>query len=185
IMLLRGTNISNPGSIYVMNADGSNLRKLFNLNFLTAAWSPDGVSIVAQGGLEICTVNVDNTNFKCLTNNNFTDSQPNWQRLPNPNPPANITGHVKDNNGNPLQGIKVTVAAIGSIVTNVSTDANGFYSVSNVPHHFNYIIIPDENLAYDFVPANKFITDLTTSEVVDFVGTLVPTKLIAGRVVEA
>jgi len=54
-----------------------------------------------------------------------------------------------------------------------------------VPHHFNYIIIPDENLAYDFVPANKFITDLTTSEVVDFVGTLVSTKVIAGRVVEA
>ena len=184
IMLLRGTSTTSA-AVHLMNADGSNFRKLFNFNAPTAAWSPDGASIVAQAGLEICTVNLDNTNFKCLTNNNFTDSQPNWQRLPDPNPPASISGHVKDNNGNPLQGIKVTVAALGSIVTNVFTDANGFYSVSNVPHHFNYIIIPDENLAYDFVPANKFITDLTTSQVVDFVGTLVPTKVIAGRVVEA
>jgi len=260
IMVLRFT--PEAGSVHVMNADGSNFRRLFDFNAPTADWSPDGVSIVAQFGAEICTVNLDNTNFKCLTNNNFTDSQPSWQRLPNPNPtptptpqptfsvkgrltnsdgsplvvqvkltgpvntfpsidsngnyefvnlpagqytitplsifhsfapasrnititnatitgqdfvgtfaPANITGHVKDSNGNPLQGIKVTVTQTGVVPINALTDATGFYSVVNVPRHSNYFIVPDPNTPYDFVPVNKFIQDLTKSEVVDFVGT--------------
>ena len=99
--------------------------------------------------------------------------------------PANITGHVKDNNGNPLAGIQITIAASGAIPVNLLTDANGFYSLPNVPRHLNYFIVPDPFSPYDFVPASKFIQDLTTSQVVDFVGTLQPTKVIAGRVVEA
>jgi len=276
IMVLRGTG--STSAVHVMNADGSNLRRLFDFNAPTAAWSPDGVKIVAQVGAEICTVNLDNTNLNCLTNNNFNDTQPSWQKLANPNPtptptpqptfsisgrvtnpdgsglnvqvklssalntfafpsgdfdgnyeftnlpagqytitplsifhsfepasrtvtitnanitgqnfvgtfaPANITGHVKDNNGNPLQGIKITVNQGGVAPINVFTDANGFYSVQNVARHANYFIVPDPNSPYDFVPVNRVIQDLTTSEVVDFVGTLVPTKVIAGRVVEA
>ena len=259
ILVLRFT--SSAGTVHVMNADGSNFRRLFDFNAPTADWSPDGVSIVAQFGAEICTVNLDNTNFKCLTNNNFTDAQPSWQKLPNPNPtptptpqptfsvkgritnsdgspplaqmkltgtvtafpsmdangnfefvnlpagdytltpidifhtfePASrsftitnanitgqdfvgtffqptITGHVKDNNGNPLQGIKITISTSGTAPVNLFTDANGLYSLSNVFRHQNYFIVPDENSPYAFVPVNKFIQDLTTSQVVDFVG---------------
>src|SRR6185369_885761 len=235
IMLLRFTCCSSA-AIHVMNADGSNLRKLFTFNAPTAAWSPDGVSIVAQMGAEICRVNLDNTNFKCLTNDDFGNQQPSWQALPNPNPtptptpqptftvtgkvtmsdgsppnvqvhltgtvdtfpsmdpdgnfefvnlpagpyiltpidifhtfaPASrsftitnanitgqdfvgtffqptITGHVKDNNGNPLQGIKVTISTTGTAPVNLFTDANGLYSLSNVFRHQNYFIVPDEN----------------------------------------
>jgi uncharacterized repeat protein (TIGR01451 family) len=262
IMVLRGT--TNASAVHVMNADGSNFRRLFDFNAPTAAWSPDGVKIVAQLGAEICTVNLDNTNLTCLTNNNFNDTQPSWQKLPNPNPtptptpqptfsisgkvtnsdgspvtaqvkltsalntfpfpggdfsgnyefvnlpagqytitpfdifhtyepvsrtvtitnanitgqdfvgtfaPANITGHVTDSNGNPLQGIKITITQGGVGSTNVFTDANGFYSRPNVQRHAFYSITPDETTPYIFAPANKVISDLTTSEVVDFVGT--------------
>jgi len=85
--------------------------------------------------------------------------------------PANITGHVKDNNGNPLQGIKITIAQGGVLPVNLFTDANGSYSLLNVQRHAFYFITPDETAPYVFEPANKVIQDLTTSEVVDFVGT--------------
>jgi uncharacterized repeat protein (TIGR01451 family) len=277
IMLLRSTCCSSA-AIHVMNADGSNLRKLFTFNAPTAAWSPDGVSIVAQAGAEICRVNLDNTNFKCLTNDSFNDRQPSWQQLPNPNPTptptpqptfsitgkitnssdgspvvvsvkltgpvntfpsvdsngnyefvnipagqytltplsnfhtfeplsrsititnanitdqnfvatfapsATVTGHVKDSNGNPLGGIQITLGFLGSIPQVQTTDANGLYSFANVPRNFTCFINPDPLTPYDFVPSSKILNDLATTEIVDFVGTLQPTKVISGRVIEA
>jgi uncharacterized repeat protein (TIGR01451 family) len=272
ILLTRSTINSN--SIYTMNADGSNLAKLFNFGGQDAAWSGDGLAVVFQQGNEICRANVDGTNFKCLTNNGFYDFQPNWQRLPNANPtptptpapsftlsgrmtlsdgspislqvrldgpasaiggsdntgnytfinlpageytltplsifhsfnpasrtvtitnaniagldfvatfePANITGHVKDNNGNPLAGIKITSVG-GFPQGSTFTDANGFYSFPNVARNRTYSIFPDPFTPYVFVPDAKVISNLTASEVVDFAGTKQPTNVIAGRVVE-
>jgi uncharacterized repeat protein (TIGR01451 family) len=264
---------------YVINADGSNLRKLFNFSASSPYWSPDGLSVVLIDSSEVCTINLDNTNYKCLTNNNtqnFLEFTPSWQRLPNPNPtptptpaptftlsgkvtantpffqarmelsgpvdavtntdangngtyefvnlpageytvtpfnasydfnppsrtvtisnanitnadfvatfvPANITGHVKDNNGNPLAGIKITIGSPGAIGGNVLTDANGFYSFTDLPRGFTVFVIPDPLTPYDFVPSEKVIPILEGSEVVDFVGTLAPTHVIAGRVVD-
>src|SRR6185295_17038620 len=57
-------------STYVINADGSNLRKLFNFSGLSPYWSPDGLSVVLIDASEVCTVNLDHTGYKCLTNNN-------------------------------------------------------------------------------------------------------------------
>jgi hypothetical protein len=271
ILLSRFTN--NFQSTYVMNADGTNLRKLFNFNSTSPDWSPDGLSVVQMQFNEICTVNLDNTNFKCITNNGFFDATPSWQKLPNPNPtptptpaptfsvsgkvtadtfliaqvrltgivnaliqcdnngnyefvnlpageylvepvsifhsfnpasrtvtitnanitgqdfagtfvPANITGHVKDNNGNPLPGIKIS--NLGGFPEGTTfTDANGFYSFPDVQRHRTYFIGPDPFTPYDFVPAQKVIQDLTTSEVVDFVGTKQPANVIGGRVIDA
>ncbi|HEV2835252.1 MAG TPA: SBBP repeat-containing protein, partial [Pyrinomonadaceae bacterium] len=82
ILLTRSTTNSN--SVYVMNADGSNLMKLFNPGGRDADWSPDGQIIVLQQGNEICTINVNGTNQKCLTNNIYYDFSPNWQALPGP-----------------------------------------------------------------------------------------------------
>ena len=65
------------------------------------------------------------------------------------------------------------------------TDANGFYSFTDLPRTLTYFVIPDPFTPYDFVPSQKMIVNLTGSEVVDFVGTRPPTKVIAGRVVEA
>jgi uncharacterized repeat protein (TIGR01451 family) len=275
VLFRRLTN--NTGGIYVINADGSNLRKLFNFSgVLSPSWSADGLSIVFTKDNEICTVNVDNTNFKRLTNDNFFDFRPDWQPLPNPNPtptptpaptfslsgkvtvdtglfiaqvslsgpvnaliqtdlngqgnyefvnlpagqytltpisifhsfappsrtviitnaniagldfmgtfvPANITGHVKDNNGNPIAGLRITSA--GGFPQGITfTDANGFYSFPNVQRNLSYVIIPDQFTAYDIVPSSQIIQNLTTSVVVDFVGTKQPANIIAGRVIEA
>lgn len=261
---------------YLMNADGSNQRKLFNFESYTPHWSPDGLSVVIMvPSQQICTVNLDNTDLKCPDKNNFafSDVSPSWQRLPNPNPTptptpaptfsisgkviappfvfanikldgpvsatilndvegnyefvnlpagqytvtavnngydwapptrtvtitnANVTGqdfvgtlatvtvsgHVKDNTGKPIEGIEITVGSPGAIGFNVSTDANGFYSLPVQRGGF-YSITIDAITPYDFVPLNKVFTNLLTNEVVDFVGTRQPTKVIAGRVVEA
>jgi uncharacterized repeat protein (TIGR01451 family) len=272
ILLRRLTN--NTNSIFVMNADGSNLRKLFNFNGFSPSWSADGLSIVLTMDDEICTVNLDNTNFKCLTNDDFFDQQPNWQKLPNPNPtptptpaptfslsgkvtfgstsfpgqvrltgpvnalipndaegnyefvnlpagqytiapvsifhsfnptsrtvtitnanitgldftgtfePANITGHVKNNQGHPIAGLRIISA--GGFPQGVTfTDANGFYSFPNVQRNMSYAIIPDQFTAYDIVPASQIIQNLTTSVTVDFIGTKQPANVISGRVIEA
>jgi uncharacterized repeat protein (TIGR01451 family) len=275
ILFTRFTN--NAQRTHVMNADGTNLRKLFNFNSIESEWSPDGQSVALIQFRELCTVNLDNTNFKCLTNidqtsaSNFT---PTWQRLPNPNPtptptpaptfslsgkltadtpaifaqvklegpvnatvqndsngdyefvnlpagqytvtpisafnsynptnrtititnanvtgvdfagtfvPANITGHVKDNNGNPLAGIRIQSSG-GFPEGSTFTDANGFYSFPNVQRFRNYFIFPDPFTPYEFLPAQRILTNLTGSVVADFVGTKQPTNVISGRVVDA
>ena len=268
---------NNFNSTYVINADGSNRRKLFNFTAGNPYWSPDGLSVALIDANELCTVNLDNTNKTCRFNNIFQEFGPTWQKLPNPNPtptptpaptfslsgkvtanapsssfrmvldgpvfavtqtdangnyefvnlpageytveppdpggpfdfnppsrtvtitnanitgldfvgtfvPANITGHVKDNNGNPLAGIKITIGLQGAQSFNVITDANGFYSVADVPRGQTVFVSPDPSTAYDFVPPSKVIANLAGSEVVDFVGTIAPTRVLAGRVVDA
>jgi uncharacterized repeat protein (TIGR01451 family) len=263
---------------FVMNADGSNLRKLFNFSATSPYWSPDGLSVVLIDSSEVCTVNLDNTNYKCLTNNNdkdFLEFTPSWQKLPNPNPtptstpaptfslsgkvttnvpapfvrveltgpvhaviqtdtdgsyelvnlpageytltpssisynfnlpsrtvtitnanitgldfvgtfvPGSISGHVKDSDGNPLAGIEIFLGSPGAIGGSLLTDANGFYSFTDLPRTLMYFVTPDSTTLYDFVPSQKVIQSLAGDEVVDFVGTRQPSNLIAGRVIEA
>ncbi|HET6893610.1 MAG TPA: Calx-beta domain-containing protein, partial [Pyrinomonadaceae bacterium] len=98
--------------------------------------------------------------------------------------PANITGRVTDNNGNPLAGIKITSAG-GFPEGSTFTDSSGFYSFLNVQRFRNYFISPDPFIAFNFVPSSVFIQNLTESQVVNFVGTRRPTNVISGRVVEA
>jgi len=261
---------------YVMNADGSNQRKLFNFDSYTPDWSPDGRSIVMMAPPGICTVNIDNTDLKCPNANttSFFDRTPSWQRLPNPNPtptptpvptfslsgklitntelffaevelsgpvharitvgvnnnyefvnlpageytvtplngafdftppsrtvtitnanitgvdfvgtfvPASITGHVKDNNGIPLAGIKITLGIGGAIPGDVFTDANGFYTIAGLARGGTYQVTPDRASLFDFVPQTKLVENLIGSQVVDFVGFKAPTNVISGRVVD-
>ncbi|HKG61452.1 MAG TPA: SBBP repeat-containing protein [Pyrinomonadaceae bacterium] len=278
ILFTRATSVFNFAGTYVINADGSNLRKLLNFSASSPYWSPDRLSLVLISSSEVCTVNLDNTNFKCLTNNNtqhFLEFTPSWQKLPNANPtptptpapafslsgkvttdtlvfsvgigltgpvdavvqtdangnyefvnlpageykvmpvtlshdfnppsrtvtvtnanitgldftgtftPGSISGHVKDNNGNPLAGLKMFVGSPGSQGNQVLTDANGFYSFAGLTRGLTYIVTPDSDTLYDFVPTSKAIESLAGDEVVDFVGTQQPSNLIAGRVIEA
>jgi uncharacterized repeat protein (TIGR01451 family) len=273
ILFRRYTN--NFEGVYVINADGTNLRKLFNFPVPEPSWSADGLSIVFSQNSRICTVNTDNTNFKCLTNANESDIRPDWQSLPNPNPtptptpaptfslsgrimfdgataipgqvrltgpvnalipnvdgadyefvnlpagqytvepvsifysfnpasrtvtitnanitgldfvatfePANITGHVKDNEGHPIAGLRMISA--GGFPQGVTfTDADGFYSFPNVQRNMSYAIIPDQFTAYDILPESQIIQNLTTSVTVDFIGTKRAANVISGRVIEA
>jgi uncharacterized repeat protein (TIGR01451 family) len=261
---------------YVMNADGSNQRKLFNFDSYTPDWSPDGRSIVMVAPPGICTVNIDNTDLKCPNANttSFFDRTPSWQRLPNPNPtptptpvptfslsgklitntelffaevelsgpvhariivgvnnnyefvnlpageytvtplnaafdfnppsrtvtitnanitgvdfvgtfvPASITGHVKDNNGNPLAGIKITLGIGGAIPGDVFTDANGFYTIAGLARGGTYLVTADRASLFDFDPQEKLVQNLIGTQVVDFLGFKAQTNVISGRVVD-
>jgi len=70
--------------IYVVNADGTGLRRLTHNGVSDAqpAWSPDGTKIafVRGSGLgeEIYVMNVSGTGTKQLTNNNYFDEMPAW-----------------------------------------------------------------------------------------------------------
>jgi|LGVD01.1.fsa_nt_gb Tol biopolymer transport system component len=70
--------------IYVMNADGTNVKKLTS-NSVTdgaPAWSPDGSKIAFQsdrdGDAEIYVMNADGTSVKKLTSNSALDWNPDW-----------------------------------------------------------------------------------------------------------
>lgn len=81
------------GTIWVVNADGTGLRKVaaglvddptFNLD-TAPAWSPDGIAIAfvcGRGDFEICTVNADGSNEVQITDNDAPDLQAAWSSAP-------------------------------------------------------------------------------------------------------
>ncbi|NIM95826.1 MAG: hypothetical protein GTO18_19165 [Anaerolineales bacterium] len=73
--------------IYVVNADGSNLRRLTPItsaNEYAPSWSPDGTQITFQssaaGGWDIYIMNVDGTGLQQLTTGGDNDVAPKWTR---------------------------------------------------------------------------------------------------------
>lgn len=72
--------------IHVMNADGSNQRRLIDGPRVDVrpAWSPDGTKIVFNCGpgqdekWEICLIRADGSGFRTLTNNEMFDGHPDW-----------------------------------------------------------------------------------------------------------
>ncbi|GIK65085.1 MAG: hypothetical protein BroJett018_28790 [Chloroflexota bacterium] len=71
--------------LYVMNVDGSNVRRLTNLPTSVETdpkWSPDGEYILfesnAGGDFEICMIRADGGNLECLTDNHVDDRSPDW-----------------------------------------------------------------------------------------------------------
>jgi TolB protein len=81
------TNRNGYDEIYIMEADGSNHRRITNSqanNYLgPGAWSPDGKRIVFSSERdnrwgEIYTMDVDGTNIHRLTNNRTPDWSPAW-----------------------------------------------------------------------------------------------------------
>jgi Tol biopolymer transport system component len=74
--------------IYVMNADGTNVRRLTDSPGLDEgpAWSPDGTKISfssdREGQQEIYVMNADGSDQRRLTDNPARDESPDWQPLP-------------------------------------------------------------------------------------------------------
>ncbi len=85
------------GSIYVAKADGSSVRRVFDVrtlplnaepNFTIPAWSPDGTQLVFAAGnpsaSHLYTVNLDGQQLTQLTNGAVTDETPAWTATPCP-----------------------------------------------------------------------------------------------------
>lgn len=66
-----------PG-IFVMNADGSNVRRVTTQGGANPKWSPDGTRIVFENNSEIHVVNADGTGLVNVTNHTAHDFQPAW-----------------------------------------------------------------------------------------------------------
>lgn len=88
--------------IYVMNADGTNVRQLTSndANDFDPAWSPDGEQIAfasyEDGDAEIFVMNADGTNKRQLTNNiEVDDYQPAWS------PTGSEIVYVSERDGDP------------------------------------------------------------------------------------
>ncbi len=79
------TQIAQHRDLYIVNADGSNMRRLTlddNYDEFAPTWSPDGTRIAYQGsaagGWDIYTINVDGTDIRRLTTDFANDVAPSW-----------------------------------------------------------------------------------------------------------
>ena len=85
------SDLDGDKEIYVMNADGSNVRQITHNTLWDEgpAWSPDGTKFVFSSGaddlhLDIWTMNVDGSNPRQLTTYPGRDESPDWGVNPGP-----------------------------------------------------------------------------------------------------
>jgi TolB protein len=85
-----GNNTGDVNPIYLMQADGSGLRKLTDKlgAYSDISWSPDSQSIVfsgllygnsERGSFEIFTLRIDGTQMLNISNDSANDLSPSWQ----------------------------------------------------------------------------------------------------------
>jgi TolB protein len=142
--------------IYVIDANGAN-DHLITSSGAGPAWSPDGLKLVLvdldpqTSALALYLINSDGSNRTKLTNNGTVDSVDGaWQTTgsaPPPPPPGSpvysVSGRVVDSsaiNGPGVPG--VTLSLTGSASATTITDANGNFSIGNLPENGNFTLTP-------------------------------------------
>jgi Tol biopolymer transport system component/PKD repeat protein/pimeloyl-ACP methyl ester carboxylesterase len=178
-----GRQIAFPrnGHIFVVNADGSSLRQLTNVDgpHFAPSWSPDGSSIAftssRDGNNEIYVMDSDGSNQVRLTYSGGNDDGAMWR--PNgtyiaPEPPQiyTINGRVTNAFGAGLPGITIEYAPDLSTVT----DANGNFLIE-VSSASDYLLKPSKP-GHVFDPPERSVSPLPPSNHVDFTAGYVPTR---------
>ncbi|MCA1799559.1 MAG: carboxypeptidase-like regulatory domain-containing protein [Xanthomonadaceae bacterium] len=94
-----------------------------------------------------------------------------------------MSGQVVDNGAAPLAG--VTISATGGHTETVFTDGSGNFTLT-VPHGTTAITITPSLTGYAFAPVTRSVAGPVTGAVAgqDFVGTLIPTYVISGTVLD-
>ena len=85
-----------------------------------------------------------------------------------------IRGRITRSDGAGLSGISVRLGQAGPI--SVITDANGYYSFSDLPAGGNYTVLP-ASTEYSFAPFDRNFQDLGSDETADFAAKLAPVIL--------
>jgi uncharacterized repeat protein (TIGR01451 family) len=175
--------------VYVVNADGTGLRRLLNEYASHAQLSPDGTKVVSDG---VYVRNVDETVYPYSLG---VGSDPNWQSLPNPNPTPtpmpvetfSISGHVTEAPQNPF-GHNFLVRLTGTRAAAITTDSAGNYTFVNLPKGGNYTVTPQRSVAdisSVYMPGSRTVSNLQSDVTgFDFTQTRVP-HVVSGRVMDA
>ncbi|MFL6211225.1 MAG: carboxypeptidase regulatory-like domain-containing protein [Pyrinomonadaceae bacterium] len=82
-----------------------------------------------------------------------------------------VSGHVTGVNNNGVGGVTVTLSGPGAAVT--QTDPGGNYSFTNVAAFTNYTVKPAKP-DFDFTPARRDITNLSSNQALDFAAAAQP-----------
>jgi len=102
-------------AVWIMDADGSDARKLVSFPSWTPAWSPDGTRIVFAGSgdesADLYIVNADGSNLVSLTDDAFNDNAPAWSP-----DGQTIAFTSSERDGNVFQDIYVVSVSGGPIV---------------------------------------------------------------------
>jgi uncharacterized repeat protein (TIGR01451 family) len=139
------------------------------------------VGLPAGGNYTVTVADVAwNFNPTSLTFNNLSADQTNANFV-GTYIPLNITGRVTDTNGAPIPNVKITSSG-GFPTGSTFTDADGHYAFNNVSRGRSYTIFPQWYGPYTYEPSVKTLSNPTTSQVVNFVGTKKPSNTISGRV---
>ncbi|MGH9944581.1 MAG: hypothetical protein ACRD9R_19720, partial [Pyrinomonadaceae bacterium] len=178
------------GDAYLINSDGTGEKRLLNVAGATsAAWSPDGSQLVFQLGTRLHRINVDGTALMRLTNeDDFYDPAPDWQPLPGvvpsptptPGPVHTISGRVTFGE---IFNFGAALVLSGTRTGTIYPDANGDYTLVNLPAGGNYTVTPT-SIFYTFAPASRTYDNLRANQTgADFSATLIrPT--VSGRILD-
>ena len=90
-----------------------------------------------------------------------------------------ISGHIQDGSGTTL--VNVTVTLSGGQSGTTTTDGNGNYSFPGLTTGLNYTVTPSKT-DYAFNPAALTFNNLTTGQVADFTGALMPNITLVATV---
>jgi uncharacterized repeat protein (TIGR01451 family) len=181
---------TNADDAYVVNADGTGLRRLLNQQQIARPQiSPDGTKVVYTGFDGMYVANLDGSGLPVALGRG---NSPVWQPVPDadptptptPVPTFNISGRVAKADGSAGNAL---VRLSGARAATIGTDQDGNYTFYNLPRGGAYTVTPDRSMSGLFnlyTPGSRTVSDLQADvTALDFRQTTVQ-HVIRGRVTD-